>query len=71
MVITISKAVRKNGELTAVFAADIFLHSLIDIVNKKQKARVYTQYFWTQKTILRYTKIPSLFRTLMLTEMTS
>lgn len=35
IVITISKAVRKNGELTAVFASDIFLTSLIDIANEK------------------------------------
>lgn len=35
IVITISKAVRKNGELTAVFASDIFLTSLIDIANQK------------------------------------
>ncbi|MGN0648906.1 MAG: cache domain-containing protein, partial [Oscillospiraceae bacterium] len=34
MVITISKAIRKNGEVTAVFASDIFVTSVIDIAEK-------------------------------------
>lgn len=34
MVITISKAIRNNGEVTAVFASDIFVTSVIDIADK-------------------------------------
>lgn len=34
MVITISKAIRNNGEITAVIASDIFVTSVIDIADK-------------------------------------
>lgn len=34
MVITISKAIRENGEVTAVLASDIFVTSVIDIADK-------------------------------------
>lgn len=34
MVVTISKAIRKDGEVTAVFASDIFVTSIIDIAEK-------------------------------------
>lgn len=34
MVITISKAIRSNGEVTAVFASDIFVTSVIDIADR-------------------------------------
>ena len=34
MVITLSKAIRKNGEVTAVLASDIFITSVVEITNR-------------------------------------
>ncbi len=41
MVVTISKAIRKNNEVTAVVAADIFVTSVVDIANQNESTDRY------------------------------